>query len=259
MATDRFATFSDRFRLDGKTALVVGIGPGIGQAVARAFAEAGARTIITARNAAAVEELTAAIRRAGGDCLGQVGDITDPDDRAGLLDAAGDADILFYNAFAIDAGKRPTFELASVLDATEDDWNACYRTNLLTPFLLAQALVPRMTARGGGVIIHCVAAAAFTPILPAIAYGSTKAGLAVMTRYLARACGPAVRINAVAPSNIEVPGRPKAMRQAASAFPLERIGLPEEVASTALYLASDASSFVTGQVIHVDGGRVTTA
>jgi NAD(P)-dependent dehydrogenase (short-subunit alcohol dehydrogenase family) len=247
------------FRLDGKTALVVGIGPAIGQAVARAFSKAGARTIITARRADAVESLAASIRDDGGDCVGEPGDINDRASRTRLLDRASSADILFYNAYAIDSGDTPTFDLQSPLDASEADWEACFRTNLLAPFLLAKALVPSMTARGGGVVINCVAAAAFTPILPAVAYGATKAGLATMTKYLARACGPAVRFNAIAPSNIEVPGRPEKLRRAVASYPLGRMGLPEEVAATALYLASDASGFVTGQVIHVDGGRVATA
>jgi NAD(P)-dependent dehydrogenase (short-subunit alcohol dehydrogenase family) len=247
------------FRLDGRTALIVGIGPAIGQAVAEAFADAGARTIITARRADAVEKLAASIRDKGGDCVGMRGDINDPLSRSELIELAGDADILFYNAYAIDAGETPTFELTSPLDASEADWEACFRTNMLAPFMLAKALVPAMIARGGGVVINCVAAAAFTPILPAVAYGATKAGLATMTKYLARACAPKVRFNAIAPSNIEVPGRPEELRKAVTSFPLGRMGLPEEVATTAVYLASDASSFVTGQIIHVDGGRVTTA
>lgn len=248
-----------RFRLDGKCALVVGIGPAIGQAVARAFAGAGARTIVTARRADAVTALADSICREGGACTGWPADITDADARARLLDAAGAIDILFYNAYAIDAGVTPTFSLASPLDASEADWEACFRTNMLAPFMLAKALVPSMMQRGGGSVIHCVAAAAYTPIMPAMAYGATKAGLATMTQYLARACAPAVRFNAIAPSNIEVPGRPQRLRDAAHDFPMQRMGMPDEVADAALYLASGASSFVTGQVIHVDGGRVTTA
>jgi NAD(P)-dependent dehydrogenase (short-subunit alcohol dehydrogenase family) len=116
-----------------------------------------------------------------------------------------------------------------------------------------------MTARGRGGVVYCVAAAAFTPVLPAIAYGSTKAGLATMTRYLAKARGPQVQVNAIAPSNIRVPGRPAALARAATGFPLGRIGDPDEVAAAAVFLASDASSFITGEVLHVDGGRVPTA
>jgi NAD(P)-dependent dehydrogenase (short-subunit alcohol dehydrogenase family) len=250
---------SDRLRLDGLNALIVGTGPAIGQAIARAVAGAGARTTLVARNAGAVEALATAIREAGGTARAFARDISDPIARTELVQATGPVDVLIYNAYAIDAGGVSTWDLASPLDASEDDWNACFQTNLLAPFALAKALVPGMIERGRGNVIHCLAAAAYTPILPAMAYGATKAGLATMTAYLAKACAPAVRVNAIAPSNIEVPGRPEALRAAALQLPMRRMGLPEEVADAALFLASDASSFITGQVIHVDGGRIATA
>lgn len=248
----------DRFRLDGRTVLVAGVGPAIGAAVAHGFAMAGANVFLTARSAHSLEKVAAAIRASGHAANGLCGDITCANFRKELLSAAGPIDILFYNAYALDAGHGTTFSLPSPLETSDADFEACFRTNMLAPFALTRDLVPAMIARGGGSIVNCVAAAAFTPILPAIAYGSTKAGLMAMTRYLARACGPEVRVNAIAPSNVEAPGRPDAMAKAVTQFPLGRMGHPDEVAAAALYLASDASSFVTGEVIHVDGGRVTT-
>ncbi len=250
---------TSQFRLEGRTAMVVGIGPAIGQAVARMFASAGARTMVTARTATSVEMLALEIKNGGGIAEDHVGDITDLEYRAHLLGIVGPIDVFFYNAYAIDPGNVLTFKLACPLEASEADWEACFRTNLLAPFALAKAVVPEMKRRARGSVINGIAAAAFTPILPAIALGATKAELATMTRYLAKSCGPSVRFNAIPPSNIEVPGRPEALRAAVNSFPMRRMGLPEEVASIALYLASDASSFVTGQNIHVDGGRVTTA
>jgi NAD(P)-dependent dehydrogenase (short-subunit alcohol dehydrogenase family) len=246
-------------RLDGTHALIVGTGPAIGQAVARTIAGAGAAVTLVARRADAVRELAAAIERDGGTARALPADIDDAAARVELVRAAGPIDLLFYNAYAIDAGGISTWDLASPLDASEADWEACFRTNMLAPFALAKALVPGMIARGRGCVIHCLAAAAYTPILPAMAYGATKAGLAAMTTYLARTCAPAVRVNAIAPSNIEVPTRPEALRAAALNLPMQRLGLPEEVADAALFLASEAASFITGQVIHVDGGRIATA
>jgi NAD(P)-dependent dehydrogenase (short-subunit alcohol dehydrogenase family) len=255
----------DRFRLDGKTALVLGIGPAIGGAVAHGFAQAGARVVVAARGAAAVDALVAEINAQHGDvAAGIATDAGDPAALARLVAFAqerfGGVDIAFYNAFAMDAGHWRTFtEYASPLDCTEEDWAVCFNVNVMAPFRLAKALVPAMQARGGGVLIHNLAAAAYTPIMPAVAYAATKAALATMTTYLAKGCGPTVRVNAIAPSNVDAAQRSDAMREAAKGYPMGRLGTPDEVVGAALYLASSASSFTTGQVIFVDGGRVATA
>jgi NAD(P)-dependent dehydrogenase (short-subunit alcohol dehydrogenase family) len=255
----------DRFRLDGRTALVLGIGPAIGSAVAHGFAQAGANVVVAARNAQAVDALVADLRAAHGDVAAglptDAGDAHAIDRLIAFADARfGGIDIAFYNAFAIDAGHWRTFtDYESPLDCTEEDWAACFNINVMAPFRLARALVPAMKARGGGVIINNLAAAAFTPIMPAVAYAATKAALATMTTYLAKGCGPDVRFNAIAPSNVDAQQRSQAMRDAATAFPLGRLGTPDEVVGAVLYLASPASSYVTGQVIFVDGGRVATA
>lgn len=128
---------------------------------------------------------------------------------------------------------------------------------MVAPYRIAQLLVPRMRAKGG-VFIRCLPAAAFMPILPALAYDCTKAAIATVTRYLAKACGPEIRFNAVSPSNVEIADRPEHLRKPL-AFRLRRMGLPEEVAAAVLFLASFAASFITGQALYVDGGRVPTA
>jgi NAD(P)-dependent dehydrogenase (short-subunit alcohol dehydrogenase family) len=258
---------SGEFRLDGKTALVVGVGPAIGSHVAKAFADAGANVVVNARRETAVRELVTDIRRQHGDVAdGIAADVGDARELARILGFAErrfrQIDIVFYNAFAAGAGPQPdsTFKNESIFDCSDEDWEACFRVNVMAPFRFAKMVVPSMMRNGGGTFIHTLAAAGFSPLYTqAVAYGATKAALAMMTRYLAKACGPLVRFNAISPSNIQTPGHTEAMRVMAKTFPLGRMGTATEVAGAALFLASPASSFITGQVIFVDGGRIMTA
>lgn len=250
------------FRLDGKTAIVFGIGPSIGASVAASLAEAGANVVVNARRSEAVAALASSINAQRPEsALGVAADIATQDGVDSVLDAAletfGSADVIVYNAYALDAGHQTTFAYQSPFDTTEEDWERCFQVNVLAPYRIAKSIVPRM--RPGGVFINCLAAAAFTPILPAIAYGSTKAALATMTKYLAKACAPSVRFNAISPSNIENPARPPAMKVAATGFPMGRMGAPSEAAAAVVFLASPAASFITGQIIFVDGGRIMTS
>lgn len=253
---------ADMFRLDGKTAIVFGIGPAIGRKIALILAEAGANVVVNARNAAAVEQLVLDINAGRRNAAaGLAADLSMAEGADAVLDEAqsrfGGVDVVVYNAYALDSGHGATFSYTSPFDTTEDDWAQCFQVNVMAPYRIAKRAVPRMQDRGGA-FIHCIAAAAETPILPAIAYGSTKAALATMTKYLAKACAPKVRFNSISPSNVQNPNRPPNMSQAALDYPMARLGLTEEAAAAALYLASPASGFTTGEVIHVDGGRTTT-
>jgi NAD(P)-dependent dehydrogenase (short-subunit alcohol dehydrogenase family) len=256
-----------RFRLDDKTAIVTGVGPGIGTHVAQAFASLGANIVANARTADRVHSVADEITAEGGSALAVPGDIGIKEDLgrviAATLDTYGGVDILFHNA-ASGAGSEPA---GSSLDLDEAVWQAAVNVNLMAPFRFAQALVPVMRARGGGSIIHVLTTAAFTPVttMPLAAYGSTKAGLAMLTRYLAKECGPDIRANAICPGTVAANSESAGIRAERpewaplmAGIPLGRVGMADEVVGAAVFLASPASSYTTGQVIFVDGGRVNT-
>jgi NAD(P)-dependent dehydrogenase (short-subunit alcohol dehydrogenase family) len=248
----------NRFRLDEKTALVVGAGPGIGAHVSRAFAEAGANVVVAARSADKVHALAAHIEATGGRALAVSADAGSAADTERLVDEAeahfGTVHILFFNAFtgsiAIDSDP---------FAAGDEDWERAVAVNMVGPYRLAKRLFPGMQKAGYGSIINLLSCASFTPILPQIVYGSTKAGLHMLTRYLAKAGGENVRANCICPGSMSPDGvvSPKfAAHVAKNAIP--RTGFAEEVVGAALLLASPASSYTTGQVIFCEGGRVNT-
>ncbi|MGE0387268.1 MAG: SDR family NAD(P)-dependent oxidoreductase [Gammaproteobacteria bacterium] len=258
----KFDDVTRQFRLDGRTAVITGIGPGIGETVARAYASAGANVVICARTQAKVEALAKSIAADGGNALAVTCDVGREQDIERLVAAAreayGEVTVIFHNAFAgggVEQGK-------SGLALTAQDWQTCLDANLLAPFRLAQAFVPDMKLAGRGSIINVLSTAGFTPVknIAGWAYGATKAGLETLTRYMASECGPEVRANCICPGTIAPDGAVwDIWKPMMDKIPLKRAGFAREVAAAALYLASDASSFVTGQTIFVDGGRVNTA
>ncbi len=250
-----------KFRLDGRTAIVTGVGPGIGAHVSRAFASVGANVVLCARNEAPSEELAAAIVADGGNAVSVAADIGTPEgvDRVvkRAQQAFGTPHVLFHNATArgIVPGRDP-------LEITDEEWLACFQVNVMAVVRLSRALVPGMKLEGGS-IITVLSTAAFVPTLDISgwAYATTKSALLTLTQNIAVECAPHVRANAICPGTI-APAvqhddpRVNLWKSQVDATPLGRIGLASEVEATALYLASEASSYVTGQVIFVDGGRV---
>ena len=246
----------DRFRLDGRTALITGASRNIGAAISRAFAEAGASLVINARGADALEMHAAGLRaQFGVPVVAIAADLSQPDERARLIREvtarAATIDVLVNNATS---GGRPD----SMLATTQEQWQAAMEVNVTTPFELCRALIPGMQARGRGAIINLLSTAAFQVVPPMLAYGAMKSALWTMTKYLARDCAPAVRVNAICPGTVQEGGEMKvpSWSKLVPLTALGRVGDPDELAATALYLASDASSYTTGQVIFVDGGRV---
>jgi NAD(P)-dependent dehydrogenase (short-subunit alcohol dehydrogenase family) len=249
-------TYLDRYRLDGRTALITGASRNIGAAIGRAFAEAGADLVVNARGAGALDAYADSVReRFGVQVTPIAADLAQPEERARLVAEVGRrgiaVDVLVNNATG---GGRPE----SGLQTTAEMWRNAHEMNVLAPFELCQAFVPSMRARGRGTVINILSTAAFTVVRPMLAYGATKAALWTMTKYLARECAPEVRVNAICPGTVQEGGELKVPTWAAllPLTALGRVGEPDELACAALFLASDASSYTTGQVLFVDGGRV---
>lgn len=257
-------TFDDlvkQFRLDGRTAIITGIGPGIGETVARAYAAAGANVVMCARTAEKVQKLAAEIEADGGRAVGVPADVGVAKDVERVIatahDTFGKVTIVFHNAMASGGVSQGR----SGLDLTDDEWQSTLDVNLLAPVRLARACIPDMKAAGEGTIVNVLSTAGFTPVpdIAGWAYGATKAGLAMLTRYMAKECGPEVRANCICPGTIAPDGEVwDIWKPIVERIPLGRVGFAREVAAAALYLASSASSFVTGQTLFVDGGRVNT-
>jgi NAD(P)-dependent dehydrogenase (short-subunit alcohol dehydrogenase family) len=163
----------------------------------------------------------------------------------------GGIDVLVNNAAS---GGSPDTSLLT----TPETWRDAVEVNLITPFELCRAFVPGMRARGRGAVINILSTAGFAVVQTRVAYGATKSALWTMTKYLARECAPEVRVNAICPGTVQEGGELKrpSWSKLLQLSALGRVGEPDELACAALFLASDASSYTTGQVIFVDGGRV---
>ncbi|MDH3754941.1 MAG: SDR family oxidoreductase [Acidimicrobiia bacterium] len=245
----------ERFRLDGRAAIVTGSGRGIGAAIAVAFAEAGADVVLAARTASQLNDVATLVRDHGREALTVAGDLDDRDALALLVtqatDAFGRLDIVVNNI----GGWMPT----AFLDVAPGDIERAFHFNVATAFDLTQLAAPHLLATSGNVVNITSAIGRF-PERGFALYGTVKAALIQLTRNLARDLAPRVRVNAIAPGAIAtaaleiVTSSPELEAAMVAATPMRRIGAPADIAAAALYLASDAASYVTGKVIEVDGG-----
>jgi len=247
--------------LSGKVAVVTGAGSGIGRATAIALAEAGAAVAINYhRNEAGAEDAKRMIVAAGGRAITVRADVTrSVDVRRMVAQAAaafGPVDILVNNAGSL-------VERLRLLELTEARWDEVIDLNLKSAFLCAQGVVRTMVERGGGVIVNVTSIAGRNGgALGSIHYSTAKGGMITMTKGLAKELAPhGIRVNAVSPGVIDTPfheqfSTPEAIRNFVNNIPLGRVGAPEEVARTILFLASEASSYLVGETIEVNGGML---
>ena len=250
-------------RLEGKVALITGGTSGIGSATAVRFAGEGAAVAITGRNSERGEQVVNEIVANGGEAVLIRSDVRSAEDCRQAVDQTlehfGKIDVLFNNA--------GVFHPKSVPDCTEEEWDETIDSSLKGAFLMSKYVLPSMIEHGSGSIIHTSSGWGILGGDKAAAYCAAKGGLIIMAKAMAIDHGPdGIRVNCVCPGDVLTPMLPDDAEKRGMAWedyavgaedrPLGRIGTPEDIANAVLYLASDESSFVTGEALVVDGGGV---
>lgn len=245
----------DSFRVEGKVAFLNGAGRGIGAASALALAEAGADVAVMARTAEQVEAVAQDVRRLGRRALAITGNGNDAAEVGAAIERTvgelGGLDVVV----SVVGGSMPQ----GFMTTTDRALSEAFDVNVVSALRTARLAVPHLVARGGGSIVFISSTMGHLVARGYVAYGAAKAALEHATRLLAADLNPKIRVNAVAPGAIDTDAlamvlTPELREAMIAGTPLRRLGRPEDIAAAVVYLASDAASYVTGQILAVDGG-----
>ncbi|WP_250227906.1 SDR family NAD(P)-dependent oxidoreductase [Anaeropeptidivorans aminofermentans] len=242
-------------KLKGKVAIVTGSTSGMGRATALLFAREGAKVVVTGRNEERAKEVVDEIKAEGHEATYVIVDMVDLDSVKKIVDVAvdtyGTVDILFNNAGLL--------SVTPLTQLTMKEWHDVMNVNLTAPLYLTQLVAPIMKEKGHGIIINTSSVAGAHAHHGMAAYVTSKHALSGLTKSMAWELGPEIRVNAILPGAImtamvDSVGGEAAVKHLVDGAPLKKAGQPEEIASVALFLSTEESSFITGQLLRVDGG-----
>ncbi len=248
----------DAFSLRNQTAIVTGAGKGIGKAIAVGLAEQGANVVCVARTQSDIDQTVELIRATGAEALAVCADVTNESDLSGVVEQTRDKwdtiDILINNAGAPGQG------YGSIKKVDKQRFEDTLAINLTSAYTLTHLCLPAFNPDRQASIVNVSSALSWLVDKRFSAYAAAKAGLNQMTRVMAYELAPRIRVNAIAPGAIETPStafiveNPDLKAKTEKWIPLKRLGTPDDIAHAALFLASDASSFISGKIIEIDGG-----
>lgn len=242
-------------KLKNKVAIITGSTSGMGRATAELFASEGAKVVVTGRNEERAKEVVEKIKGEGNEAIYVIADMLKIKDIERIVEKTieeyGTVDILFNNAGML--------SVTPIDDLTLEEWENVFRVNVTAPLYLSQLVAPIMKEKGKGVIINISSVAGAHAHHGMAAYVSSKHAISGLTKSMAWEFGPEIRANAILPGAImtamvDSVGGEAAVKHLVKGSPIKKAGQPEEIATAALFLASDDSSFVTGQLLRVDGG-----